>query len=82
MNNQNESNVLNEELKGNYEDTNNKQPDLTLDSSTVNLVETPTSTSNHISTQKNIVVAVLFTINLVNFMDRFTIAGKMNQINI
>jgi hypothetical protein len=35
-----------------------------------------------IFTQKNIVVAVLFTINLVNFMDRFTIAGKMNQINI
>ena len=28
-----------------------------------------------IFTQKNIVVGVLFTINLVNFMDRFTIAG-------
>ena len=33
-----------------------------------------------IFSQNNIVVALLFLINLVNFMDRFTIAGFINYI--
>jgi hypothetical protein len=77
MNKQNEPNIVEEELKENDQGTSN---DLRLESSTVNLVET-SNVKNEIFAQKLIVVSVLTTINLVNFMDRFTIAGKISQIS-
>jgi hypothetical protein len=43
-----------------------------------NTTTTTTTIKFKIFSQNNIVVALLFLINLVNFMDRFTIAGLIN----
>ncbi len=43
-----------------------------------NTTTTTTTVKFKIFSQNNIVVALLFLINLVNFMDRFTIAGIIN----
>lgn len=48
------------------------------DTTGANNTTTTTTIKFKIFSQNNIVVALLFLINLVNFMDRFTIAGLIN----
>lgn len=57
----------------------NDEPELTLNTSSSNLIETIPERKPKFLSQNYIVIALLFMINLVNFMDRFTIAGVLGE---